>query len=102
MCTSAGLTHESGCMTFIDHHECLILLGKFTDPVKLCDGSIHAENPICHNHPVTKLRSFGKNFFQFSHVVMLVTKSLRLAESDSIDNGSMIQFIADDCVLFVQ
>ena len=66
------------------------------------DRAVHRETTISGNQSEARILRSAELRFEICHVVVLVTKPLRFAEADAVDDAGVIQFIADHCVLFAQ
>ena len=64
------------------------------------DRSVHRETTVGGNQSEARILRRAELRFQIGHVVVLVTKPLRFAEADAVDDGGVIQFIADHGVFF--
>ena len=56
---------------------------------------MHAEDAIGNHHTGAGIAGFGEAPLQIRHVCMGITKSLRLAKPDPIDDGGVIQLIGN-------
>ena len=66
------------------------------------DRAVHRETAVGGDQSEARILRRAELRFQIGHVVVLVTKSLRFAEPDAVDDGGVIQFIADHGVLFAE
>src|SRR5437763_12728744 len=89
-------------MSIIDHGDGLVLFGQLANSPEFRDGAIHRKTTVRRNHADTRALRLLEFRFQVSHVVMLVTKTLRLTKSDAVDDAGVIELIADDRVLLTQ
>ena len=102
MRTASCLAQKTGCVRIINHHQRAIFFGQITDRFEIGDRSVHRKATIGRNQFYLGVASLAQLRFQIGHVVMLVTKALRFAETDAVNDGSMIQFIGDHRILICQ
>src|SRR4029077_10757010 len=69
--------------------------GELNNGLQLSNGSVHRETAVRGNESEARILCGAELGFEIGHVVVLVTKALRFAEPDAIDDAGVIQFIAD-------
>ena len=94
--TSTGLAEETSGVGFIDPDEGVVLVSEVADLLQRSDITIHGENTIGDNAAVTTVLGFNEAALEISHVHVVVSESLGLAETDTIDDGSVVQLVGDD------
>ena len=89
-------------MTFVDHHDGIILIGQVADFIELSNGTVHAERSIGNDDAAAQVCTFLQFFFQIGHIVVFITVTLSLAKSHPINDRRMVERIADDGILFIE
>ena len=89
-------------MALIDVDVSVIFLGEFIDLIQRSDISVHAEDSISDDHFDPSLLVGLQVFFQVGHVHVVVTGSFGFAEADAVDDGGVIEGIADNYVFGTQ
>ncbi len=99
MRAASSFAEETGGMRVVDHRERVVFFGKLNDLSQVRDRSVHRETAVGRDQ--SKARVFGRAQlrFEIGHVVVLVTKALRFAEADAVDNAGVIQLVTDHRVL---
>ena len=94
--------HETDCVTVVDHHQSPILVREVTNRFQIRNGSIHRKYPVGRDHLEPGSRPIGllKPAFQLGHVAVAIAEPLCFREPNAIDDGGVIQFIADHSILF--
>ena len=90
MCAAPGFAKKSGGVRVIDHGERVVFFSEFADPFQVRDRSIHRETAIGCDKFETRAACFAQFRFEIGHVVVLVTKALRFAETDAVDDAGVI------------
>ena len=96
--SAASLADESSGVTLIHEEHTLMLLRQLNDLRQWGDVSIHREDPVRDNEPVRAALGLNEETLEVSHVQVLVAETLGLAETNTIDNGGMVELIRDDGV----
>src|SRR6185312_3346036 len=89
-------------MAFVNHHQCIILVGEVAYLVQLGYSSIHGEYRIRNNDTGTCILISCQLCFQVGHVIMLVPATARLAQAYTVYYGSMVELIRYDSVILAQ
>jgi hypothetical protein len=89
-------------VAFIDESNCVVLFGELDNLWQWCDVSIHGEDSIGDNHSDSLVLCFYEDLFKVLHVQMVVSVSLGLAKSNSINDTCMVQGVADYCIFGCQ
>src|SRR5689334_7754870 len=102
MRSASGLSHKAGSMAFIYHYNSIVFISQVADHIQLSNRSVHTEHTVGNNNPASEMSRFFQTGFQVFHVVILIAITLRFTQANSIDNGSMVQRIGDNSILFVE
>ena len=86
-------------MRIVNHRERLVFLSQVTDPAQLRYRPVHRKAAVRGDQAHSRAARLVQLSFEVGHVVMFVTKTLRFAEPDTINDRRVIQFIRDDRVL---
>ena len=89
-------------MRIINHHQRLIFVRQFDDSIESGNVAIHAEYAIGRNQAGTVGLCLLQLFFEIGHICVGITQSLRLAQTYAVYDGSMVQRITDDGIMFIQ
>ncbi|MPM29646.1 hypothetical protein SDC9_76186 [bioreactor metagenome] len=118
MGAATGFSHKTGGMAVVNHYHGVVFISQITDFFQYCDITVHAENTIGSNH--YEAAAFFSCFFQttfqtfsilsgcriqflnIAHVAVFVCPALSFAKTYPIDDGSMIQSVADNGVVFAK
>ncbi len=94
-------THEAHGVAVVHHDHGAVFLRQVADRAELGDVAVHAEHAIRHHQlepGASGIRGLELGL-QIRHVGVGVAEALGLAEADAVDDGSVVQRIADDGVL---
>ena len=80
-------------MALIDKGEGTVALGELVDLIEGSDVSVHGENSVSDDYSQTTVLCILKLLLENLHVHVLVAESARLAKSDSIDYGGVVELI---------
>ena len=88
-------------VAFVHHDHGLVRVGEVADLVDLGHVAVHGKHAVGDDHNVTCAvgARFLQALLQLLHVVVGVAVSLRLAQPNPVDDGSVVQAVADDGVL---
>ena len=92
--------HYSGRVGFVHHYQCIILFGKVAYLVHGSYIAVHGEHAVRYDDAETLRLSLLQAFFKLCHVGIGITVTFGFAEAHAVDDGSMVQGIGDDGVLF--
>ena len=97
---SAG-TDEADGVTVVDHHHGPIAFGEITNFGQRRNETIHRKDPVGHDEFVSSVRGVGslKLGFEISEVAVPVAVALRFAKPNAVDDGRVVEGVADDGVL---
>src|SRR5262249_13683560 len=90
VCPSSSLTEKSSCVRVVNHGERIIFFCELNNRLEISNGSVHRETAIRSDQPEARVLSSAKLRFKIGHIVVLVTKALRIAEPDAIDDAGVI------------
>lgn len=87
-------------MALVHEDDCIVLPGKGDNVGQRSHVAVHAEDAIGDDEACTgtSLRLLEK-LFELPQVAMLIAVLLRLAETDAVDDGGVVQLVGDDGVL---
>ena len=86
-------------MTFVDHHECIVFFGEITDLVDRCHVAVHREHAVGHNDAEALFLRGLQLTFKVFHVGIGIAIALGFAEANAVDDGGVIERVADDGIL---
>jgi len=110
----AGLAHEAGGVGVVHHDQGVVLVGQVADLLQPDDVAVHGEGAVGGDHleaatfligfleaalqPLGRLAGGRVQFLDVAHVGVLVGPPLGLAEAHAVDDGGVVQRVADDGV----
>ena len=79
-------------------------VGQIADRLQVRNDPVHREDAVGRDQLEAGAGRFRfvQPGFEVGHVVVAVAKALRLAQADAVDDAGVIQFVADDGVLFAE
>ena len=86
-------------MALIDHHEGIVLLCQVTDLIHRSDVAVHGEDPVGDDDAEACGLGFLEDALEVLHVGVLIAVALSLAQTHAVDDGGVVQGVADDSVL---
>ncbi len=89
-------------MAFITHYEGVVFVGKVADQVQPRNGAVHGEYTIRNDDAVAAALRRFQFLLQTGHVVVFVAVPLRLAEPDAVNDGRVVEFVGNNCILVVE
>jgi hypothetical protein len=95
---------EAGGVALVDAQQGTELVTQRPDRVQPRDGAVHGEHAVGEHQDVARA-GFGGGLqlpAQVVQVVVRVAVALRLAQADAVDDGGVVQLVADDGVLLAQ
>jgi hypothetical protein len=89
-------------MRIVDHNHRTEFLCRIAYRRQIGDRAIHREDTVGCDKFVSRsfFRGFAELLAQVGRVVVPITVSLCFAESDSVDDGSVVQLITYDRIFF--
>ena len=94
--TTTLAAKDTSCVALINEGEGSISLGELVDLIEGSDITIHGKNSISDDHSQATVLRILKHLLENLHIHVLVAESARLAESDTINDGGMIELIRND------
>jgi len=97
-------THETHRMRIIHHHQGVVPLRQVADLLERGDETIHREHPVGGDQLEARaLRlGFDQSCLEIGHIAVLVAETHRLAQPHSVDDGRVVEFVADHRILGAQ
>ncbi len=89
-------------MRIIDDHQRVIALRELADAGQRSEGPVHRKHAVRDDHPCPRWRSLTEPRFKFRQIAVGVSKFLRLAQTDAVDDGGVIECIGNHGVRFAQ
>src|SRR5438309_5645556 len=100
---AAIFPEHAGSMGIIDHHDRAIFFGKIAQSGQRSDVAVHRENAISDKQFLSGLIGHAGEFsFGVGNVLVLEDENFCAREARAIDDGSMIELVGDDEILFTQ
>ena len=96
-----GFAQKTGGVAIVDHDQCVVLFGQVAHSFEVCDDAVHAEYAVGDDQFESRPRFVGgfELGFQVHHVVVVVPEAHGFAKPYSVDDGSVVEGVADDGVL---
>ena len=97
-------SYKANGMAVINHNQRIVFISKITYTFQIADDSVHREHTVCCDQ-FDSCACFICSFqlcFQVFHIVVFITETFCFAETYSVDDGCVIQFITDDCIFCCQ
>ena len=88
----------------VDHDQRAVSVGQIADAGEVGDDAVHREHAVGGDQLEARAGGIGFAQFRFEvgQVVVLVAEALGLAQPHAVDDARVIQFVADDRVVFVE
>ena len=99
--TTAG-SDEADRMGIVDHHHRVVAVSELANRHEIGDHTVHREHAVGGDQPVASVARLLQPLFQLRHVVVVIAKPSRLAEPYAVDDGRVVEGIADHAVLLVE
>jgi hypothetical protein len=96
------LADEARGMGIVDHHQSVVAPRKLGDAVEGRDIAVHAEDAVGGDEPRAGILRGLQLRLQILHIGMAIAVALGLAEADAVDDGGMVEGVADDRILLLQ
>ena len=93
---TAGLAYNTGRMTFVDHDQGIVLFGQVANLVDGRHVAIHRKDAIGHDDAEALLLRCLQLIFEVGHVGVGIAVALGLAQAHAVDDGGVVEGIADD------
>ena len=92
---SAVPAQKARGVTVVDHDQGVVSLCEVADRAEIGDRPVHREHAVCRDQPGFRVRRVPELRFQIRHVAMRVAEPPGLAKPDPVDDGCVIQRVAD-------
>ena len=88
-------------MAVIYHDQGIVSVREITYPGEVCDDSVHGEDTVSCDQfdPCAVFICLFQLCFKILHVIVLIAVSLCFAEPDAVNDGSVVELVADHRVL---
>ena len=87
-------------MTLVNHNQSVVLLCEVANLVHRGDVAVHREHAVGDDDAEALCLCLLQTLLQFLHVGVCVAVAFCLAKAHTVDDGCMVEGIADDGVLF--
>ena len=96
------LTDEPDGVRVVDHDHGVVALGQVADFPQGRDVAVHGEHAVGRYQPAPCPGGLLQLFFEVPHVPVVVAVTLCRAQPDPVDDGRVVQLVADDGVVLAQ
>src|SRR5215469_5496628 len=86
----------------VDHDHRPVTVGQVTDLAEWRDVTVHGEHAVGGDEAASRVGASPELSFEVGHVAIAVAQPSGLAQPDPVDDGGMVQFVADDGVLLAE
>ena len=86
-------------MRIVDHGERVTFFCEVANLRQIRNRSVHRKTAIGGDQSKTRIFRCAQLRFEISHVVVFVTKALRFAEANAVNDAGVIQLVTDHRVL---
>ncbi len=86
---------KSGGMRIVDHGQRVIFFGKIANAFQVRDCAVHRKTAVGRGQTKACIFRGSQLRFEIGHVVVLITEALRFAETDTVDDAGVIEFVTD-------
>ena len=98
----SGLSDHTGRVRLIDHNEGIVFLRQFVDLIQRTYIAVHGENAVGSDDAEALCLCLFEFGLEVRHVAIRIAIAHRLTETHAVDDGSMVEGIRDDRILFGQ
>jgi hypothetical protein len=98
-CTLSSFADEASGVALVDIDVGVVLLSELVYLIEGRDVAVHREDAVSDDHPHAGLLRLLQLLLQVSHVQVLESILLRLAQPDPIDDRRVVQGVADHSIL---
>ena len=77
-------------MRVVDHGERVVFFRQIANRRQIRDRAVHRETAIGGDQSETRIFRCAQLRFEVSHIVVFVTKALRFAEPNTVDDAGVI------------
>lgn len=98
---AAGASENADSMAVVDHDHGVVPFGEIADFAKAGDGAVHRKHAVGGDEFEASAIGVGARELgvEIGEVVVAVAVAPGLGEADAVDDGSVIEFVADHGVL---
>ena len=96
----AGGSDNACRVALVHHHKCVVLLSQVADLVHRGHIAVHGEHAVGADDAEALGLGLLEATLQVFHVGVLVAVALGLAQAHAIDDGGVVERVADDGILF--
>ena len=100
--SASVLTDESDGVRVVDHHHGAIAVRQLADLAQGCHVPVHREHPVGRDQPAACVGSLSQLVLEMGHVPVVIPVAPRGAQPDAVDDGRVVQLVADDGVVLAQ
>ena len=93
-----GADH-AGRVAFIDEHEGVVFFGEVADLVHGSHVAVHREDAVGADDAEALCLGLFETAFEVGHVAVGITVALGFAEAHAVDDGGVVEGVADDGVV---
>ena len=97
-----SLANDACRVTLVNHHQGVIFLCQVTNLIDWCHVAVHREHAISHDDAEPLRLCLLQAFLKFLHVGIGIAVALGLAQPHTIDDGGMVQGVADNGVFLCE
>ena len=90
----------AGRVGFVHHNQSVVLLSQFANLIHRSYIAVHREDTVRSDDAVALCLGFLQATFQVGHVCVGIAIAFSLAETYTVDDGSMVQRVGNDRVFF--
>ena len=97
-------TYETNCMAVVDHNQSIVFVCQVANTLQVADDTVHGEYAVGSNQfdSCAGFVSLFEFCLEVCHVVVFVTESLCFAQTNTVNDGSVVELIADNCIVSSQ
>ena len=89
-------------MAVINHNECAVFICEIADSRKICNKTIHGEYAVGCNQLNTAILCGFELCAKIIHIVVLIAETVCLAETNTVNDACMVQFIGNNCIVLTE
>ena len=90
VCAAPGFAEETGRVRVVNHGKRVVFFSEIANPAQIRDRSIHRETAVSGDQSEPRIVRCTELRFEICHVVVLVTKPLRFAQPDAVNDAGVI------------
>src|SRR5262249_36261307 len=98
----AGFADKAGGVALVAHHQRVVFFCQRNNFIHLRNGAVHRTSAVGNHNAAAVLLSFFQLGFKVVHIVVLVAETFRFAQTHSVNNRGVVQFVADDGIFFIK